>query len=56
MKKSIEFKLQRETIYIEISILDRIEECSEFIPSPISRSKTIFENGADFGAFDKKNY
>lgn len=54
MKKSIEYKLQIETIYIEMSVLDNIQECTEYISTPFSKGKTVFENGTDFSAFEKK--
>lgn len=54
MKKTIEYKLQRETIHIEISILDKIEECTEYISTPLSTSKAVFENESNLSSFDKK--
>ena len=54
MKKTIEYKLQRETIYIEMSVLDKIAECTEYIQTPFSKGQTVFENGTDFSAFEKK--
>ena len=54
MKKTVEYKLQREIIYIEMSVLDKIEECTEYVSTPFSNGKTIYENAADFSAFEKK--
>lgn len=54
MKKTIEYKLQREIIYIEMSLLDKIAECTEYIQTPFSKSQKILENGTDFSAYEKK--
>jgi hypothetical protein len=37
-----------------MSELDKIEECTEYISTPLSNGRTVFENGTDFSSFDKK--
>lgn len=54
MEKTIAYKLQRETIYIEMSVLEKIAECTEYMETPFSKGRTVFENGTDFSAFEKK--
>lgn len=39
MKKLIEYKLQRETIYIEMSLLDKVEECTEYVSTPFQTAE-----------------